>query len=115
MEPQHDQERLDRLPKHAREEIILLRGNIAHLERRLSVGPADSNAFLSPHSEAVTPLGTNPLIKFSDEPDQFDGFMVQYKDGELFIQGMAPGFDDYLAVFPMSGNYVAIRHVKKGN
>lgn len=115
MEPQHDQERLDRLPRHAREEIILLRSNVANLQRKLSVGPADSNAFLNPHSEAVTPLGKNPLIKFSDEPDQFGGFTVQFKDGELFIQGMAPGFDDYLAVFPMSGNYVSIRHVKKGN
>lgn len=116
MEPQHDQERLDKLPKHAREEIILLRSNVAHLERKLSVGPADSNAFLDPYGRAPRPLGNNPMIKFATgEEDELEGFHVQFVDGELRIQGMAPRYDDYLAVLPMSGNYVAIRHVRKGN
>lgn len=118
MEPQHDQERLDRLPKHAREEIVLLRSNVAHLERKLSVGPENSNAFLDPYSSTPRPLGINPVIKFvtgTGEEDTLEGFHVQFVDGELRIQGVAPRYDDYLAVLPMSGNYVAIRHVKKGD
>ena len=118
MEPQHDQERLDRLPKHAREEIILLRSHVAHLQRTLSVGPEDSNAFLDPYSETPRPLGNNPVIKFvtgTDEKDTLEGFHVQLVDGELRIQGVAPAYNDYMAVLPMSGNYVAIRHVRKGD
>lgn len=113
METQPDQARLDRLPKHAREEIILLRSNNAALQRKLSQGPADSNAFLDPYSDSPRPLGNNPMIKFIDGPDDLGGFHVQFIDGELKIQGVSPGYDDYFAVFPISGNYVSIKHVRK--
>jgi hypothetical protein len=116
MNKQPDQERLDRLPKWAAEEIIRLRSKIVGLEARISTGPGDSNAFLNPYREgASTPLGKDPMIQFRVGEDALDGFTVQFKNGELLVQGMAPAHDDYLGVFPMSGNYVAIKHVKKGN
>lgn len=115
MNPQPDQERLDKLPKWVREEIVRLRSNVVYLERKLSIGPADSNAFLDPYSETPRPLGTNRMIKFHTGANELDGFHVQFVDGELKIQGVAPGYDDYLAVFPISGNYVSIKHVKKGD
>lgn len=111
--PQHDQERLERLPKHAREEIIRLRDRVANLEAKLADGPADSNVFLSPHYDAV-PLGKDVYLGYKTEgPEDVDGFTVQFKNGSVLVQGMAPSHDHYLGVFPMSGNYVEIRHVKK--
>jgi hypothetical protein len=110
---QHDQERLDRLPKHARDEIIKLRADVQHLRQKLSAGPEDSNAFLDPNSDSPTPLGRNPFIKFRTSENGYDGFTVQFKDGALLVQGMAPRVEDYLGVFPMSGNYVSIKHVRQ--
>lgn len=109
-------EQMAKLPKYAQSEIEVLRSNVASLERKLSAGPEDSNAFLDPYRDAPRPLGKDPVIQFRDTPDDsLAGFTVQFKDGELRVQGMAPAHDDYLAVLPMSGNYVAIRHVKKGS
>jgi len=115
MDPQPDQARLDRLPKWAAEEIVRLRNKIDGLNRVISAGPADSNAFLNPYRDFPTPLGKDPTIQFRDGEDPLNGFTVQFKNGEILVQGMAPAYDDYLGVFPMSGNYVAIKHVKKGD
>lgn len=117
MKAQDDQARLDRLPKHAREEIILLRNTVESLRAKLRVGPADSNVFLNPYGENPTPLGTNPMLQFKtgERAEDVEGFTVQFVGDELRVQGMAPSHEDYMAVLPMSGNYVAIRHVKKGS
>lgn len=104
--------RLARLPKWAQERIKLLEGNVVHLERKLATGPADSNAFLNPYSSAPTPLGKNPMVAYGLR-DGVGEFNVQFKDGELVVQGMAPSYVDYLAVLPQSGNQVMIKHLRK--
>jgi hypothetical protein len=114
MSTRNDQERLDRLPKWARERILRLERNVEHLEAKLSTGPADSNAFLDPYSDSPRPLGKDPVIEFGARGEEMREFTVRYKDGELVINGMAPSFDDYFGVFPGSGNQVTIKHVKKG-
>lgn len=106
-------EQLNKLPKYVAQEIERLSGNVEYLRRKLQAGPEDSNAFLDPHSEEPRPLGKNPVIKFQSGDGEMDGFVVQFVDGELKIQGVAPRYDDYLGVFPVSGNYVTIKHVKK--
>jgi len=117
MKTQHDQEWLDRLTKKARDEIVGLREKVDSLEARLSVGPEDSNAFLDPYRDASRPLGKDPVIQFrtGDPDDSLSGFTVQFKGAALLVQGMAPSHDDYMAVMPMSGNYVKITHVREGD
>lgn len=112
---QDDQARLDKLPKWAREEIVCLRAKVDRLNALISAGPADSNAFLRPYSDAPTPLGKNPVIQFRTGHGELEGFTVWFKNDELLIQGMPPVHDDYLGVFPASGNCIAIKHVKKGS
>lgn len=104
--------RVARLPKWAQDRIKLLESNVVHLERQLATGPADSNAFLNPYSESPTPLGKNPVVAYGPHGDLKE-FTVQFKDGELTIQGLAPSYTDYLAVLPQSGNQVLIKHLRK--
>lgn len=115
METQHDQDRLDRLPRHAREEIIRLRAEVEHLKGKLTEGDKDSNAYQDPYSTTPRPIGKDPVIRYEDSHREgwLGGFTVQFKDDELRVQGMAPHVDDYLAVFPTGGNTVVIKHVKK--
>jgi hypothetical protein len=113
LEEQSDRDRLERLPKWARDEIVRLRGDVEHLEAKLRCGPADSNAFLNPCSDSPTPLGKDPVIEFGERGEEMREFTVRYKNGELAINGMAPSMDDYFGVFPGSGNQVTIKHVKK--
>lgn len=116
MSTEENAARLAKLPKWAQQELASQEATIRHLRGRLAVGPEESNAFLDPYAEPPRPLGRNPVIEFGDR-DQDHGnrdMTVRWKDGELIINGMAPSHDSYLAVFPVSGNQVMVKHVRKG-
>jgi len=111
-EEQPDRERLARLPRWAQDEILRLRANVANLEAKLSAGPDNSNAFLNPNSSAPTPLGRDPYIKYVDDPERGNGFGVQYKDGQLIVQGTG-SWDQTFVVRPQAANAVTIEHIRK--
>ena len=107
------EEQLAKLPAYVRNEIERLVADGSSMERALRAGAEDSNTFLEPYNpQTRRPLGKDPVILFRTG-DGMKGFTVQFKNEELLVQGMAPSYEDHLAVFPMSGNYVAIKHVKR--
>lgn len=97
-------ERIEKLPKWARQKFTTLMQRVEHYEAKLAEGPEDSNVFADPYSEAPRPLGRDTLIEFVPDKERRHRFRVSLDDqGNLTVQN-----DRLLAVRPRAANSIEI-------
>lgn len=94
---------LSKLPKWARQEIERLRADLAYTQEKLSAGPADSDTFADPYSNAPRPLGCGTAIEFRFGNDWSQKFQARLIGDKLQINA-----GNTLVVFPHASNVVSI-------
>lgn len=103
------QDRVDRLPKWARDRIGQLEREVAYFQAKLSEGPEDSDTFLDPHADAPRPLGCGGTVRFVLRADErgareYVDVRLDRADSFLVVRG-----SDGLAVFPAASNSLFVK------
>jgi hypothetical protein len=92
--------RFEKLPKWAQREIEKLEMNVVYWKKKASVGPEDSDTFVSHYPDNDQPLGQGETIRFVLE----NGYVeVQNYDTHVSVRA-----DDAIAIQPQSGNLVKV-------
>lgn len=96
-------DRRQRLPKWAQQELQRLERDLAYAKARLAQGPEDSRVIADPYSDPPRPLGSDTSIDFRFGDGWSDRINVRIDDGGIRVMG-----GSRLVVTPEASNVIRI-------
>lgn len=103
---------ITRLPKWAQERIDLLERSVEHYKAKLEEGPANSNTFADPYSDARRPLGQDARVRWVLEqrtfPSREGTHDSQYIEAHLVEGRLRVTTSDGMRLGPESSNSLYI-------